>query len=376
MDMHPMLRQFVRACLSLPLVMSLTLLAAQTTLGLPANTIYLPLVARQGTKGIWLTTAEVNSLPMSGAAWVYVQAAAAQAAGTPDLSDQDSATNVRVLAKALVYARTGEGRYREEVVAALRVITLENTEAQGRTLALGRELAAYVIAADLIRLPSLDPTLHEQFSRKLRELLTKPLVSSGTTDTGSLQQVHETRPNNWGTHAGASRAAVAVYLGDWAELGRTAQVFRGYLGDRTAYSGFAYHDDLSWQADPTQPVGVNPKGSSKAGQLIDGALPEEMRRGGSFTWPPVQTGYAWEALQGALVQAEILQRAGYPAYEWQDQALLRAVQFLYSLGWAPQADDEWLVWLVNHAYGTDFPTNPQARPGKNLGWTSWTHAQP
>jgi hypothetical protein len=376
MNLHPVLRQCARAHLLLPRTVIFTFLAVQITMASPANKIYLPLVARQETKGIWLAPEEVSRLPISGVAWVQLLEAAKQTAGVPDLSDQDSATNVLVLAKALVYARTGEGRYRDEVLAALQVITFDNTEADGRTLALGRELAAYVIAADLIQLPTTDPTLHEQFSRKLRELLSKPLVSSGTTSIGSLQQTHEDRPNNWGTHAGASRAAVAVYLGDWAELQRTAQVFQGYLGDRTAYHDFAYHDDLSWQADPSQPVGINPKGSTKEGHAIDGALPEEMRRGGSFTWPPIETGYAWEGLQGALVQAEILHRAGYPAYGWQDQALLRAVQFLYNIGWTPTSDDEWLIWLVNRAYVTHFPANPEARPGKNLGWTNWTHARP
>jgi hypothetical protein len=378
MKLFSTLRPLGRAGLSLSVVGILTLLIVQTSAASPpaANSIYLPLVTRQEPKGIWLDEREILALPTSGVAWERLQKAANQATGTPTLGDQDSATNVQVLAKALVYVRTGEVHYQEEVLAALRVITFENTEANGRTLALGRELAAYVIAADLVKLSRVDPALHEQFSRKLRELLHKPLASSGTTSVGSLQQTHETRPNNWGTHAGASRAAVAVYLGDWAELARTAQVFEGYLGNRTVYAGFAFHADSSWQADPNQPVGINPQGSIKDGHNIDGALPEEMRRGGSFTWPPVETGYAWEALQGALVQAEILHRAGYDAYNWQDQALLRAVQFLDRLGWAPTADDEWLIWLVNRAYGTDFPANPAARPGKNLGWTNWTHARP
>ena len=98
-----------------------------------------------------------------------------------------------------------------------------------------------------------------------------------------------------------------------------------------------------------------------------------MRRGGSFQWPPQKTGYAWEGLQGALVQAEILHRAGYPAWEWEDQALLRAVQFLHGIGWEAEGDDEWQPWLINYYYGTSFPVVIGARPGKNMGWTDWTH---
>jgi hypothetical protein len=192
-------------------------------------------------------------------------------------------------------------------------------------------------------------------------------------DGRSLQSTHEDRPNNWGTMAGGSRAAVAAYLGDAAELARTAQVFEGWLGNRSAYAGFNYDSDLSWQADPSRPVGINPLGATKEGHSIDGALPEEMRRGGSFQWPPIETGYPWGALQGAVVQAEILYRAGYDTWQWQDRALLRAVEFLYGLGWSPEGDDEWTPWLVDARYGTSFAANASAKHGKIMGWTSWTH---
>ena len=228
-------------------------------------------------------------------------------------------------------------------------------------------LAAYVIAADLIDLASYDPSLDSAFRAKLRELRTK------TLDGNTLIETHEDRPNNWGTHAGASRAAVAAYLGDTADMARTAQVFKGWVGDRSAYSGFKY-GDLSWQCDSSNPVGINPKGCTKSGHSIDGALPEEMRRGGGFTWPPSKTGYAWEGLQGALVQAEILHRAGYDTWEWEDQALLRAVKFLYSIGWNAEGDDKWQIWLINFSYGTEYSADSGVSAGKNMGWTDWSHS--
>jgi hypothetical protein len=387
MNMFTALRRYASFLLHSPILIVLTVVTLQVSPTSPAQAedIYLPLIRQQrgiatpapgGTippaRGIWLTEEEVRQLPTTGAAWDQLIEVAGEAVGTPDLGDQDSEANVIVLAKALVYARTGEQVYRDEVVAALRVITFDNTEDGGRTLALGRELAAYVIAADLINLPIVDADLHAQFSQKLRQLLTKSLEGWGSANH-TLQETHELRANNWGTHAGASRAAVAFYLGDSAELERTALVFRGYLGDRSAYSGFEFADDLSWQADPANPVSVNPQGSVKEGHSIDGALPEEMRRGGPFQWPPATTDYPWGGLQGALVQAEILHRAGYPAWEWEDQALKRAVQFLYDIGWAPEGNDEWMVWLVNHAYQTSFPTATEVGPGTNMGWTNWTH---
>ena len=334
----------------------------------PANDAMLAAAAPVApTIGMWLTAQEIAALPMTGTAWTYLKAQADKATGTVTLSDQDSDANVNVLAKALVYARTGIPTYRAAVVTALRAIATGNTEKGARALAVGRELAAYVIAADLIDLRNADSALDTQFRAKLRYLLTAPLTGGPSTLIASQEQ----RPNNWGLHAGASRIAVAIYLGDKAQLDRAAAVFQGWLGDRAKYAGFKY-GELDWQSDPSHPVGVNPPVASKASHTIDGALPDDMRRGGSFTWPPKPTGYPWEALQGAVVQAELLSRAGYPAWEWQSKAILRSVQFLYNIGWPATGDDQWQVWLINRAYGTSYATNAKATPGKNMGWTSWT----
>lgn len=330
---------------------------------------FLPLVQSTSHNVIWLSHEEISQLPMSGVAWEHVKEAADKKMDTPDLSDQDEDANVQTLAKALVYARTNDVEYRDEVVEALRVITYNNTENGGRTLALGRNLAAYVIAADIIGLGGFDPDLDMDFRRKLSELRTKKL------DGKTLISTHEERPNNWGTHAGASRVAVALYLDDRADLNRAARVFKGWMGDRSIYAGFKYDDDLSWQCDPSKPVGINPRGCKKKGHSIDGAQPEEMRRGGSFTWPPEETGYPWEGLQGALVTAEMLRRTGYEnSWEWQNCALLRAVDFLYGINWKAEGDDEWQLWLVDYAYSTNHQPPSSAGPGKNMGWTAWTHA--
>lgn len=342
-----------------------------------ANQLYLPLVMEQGIaipqSGIWIEDAKLAALPTSGPAWEALKETADAPASPPTLGDQETDANVQILAKALVFARTGDATYRQQVNDALAFLTANNTEDAGRTLALSRELAAYVIAADLINLAEYNPALDAQFRAKLRVLLTKPLEGWGEPRT--LQQTHELRPNNWGTHAGASRVAVALYLGDKAELERSAQVFAGYLGNLAAYNGFEYAEDLSWQANPSYPTGLNPTGATKGGIAIDGALPEEMRRGGAFQWPPLPTNYPWEALQGAVAQATLLQRAGYPVWQWENRALLRSVQFLYNIGWTAEGDDEWIMPLINCFYGTDFPVANQVQSGKNMGWTDWTHAQ-
>src|SRR5687768_1807214 len=69
----------------------------------------------RATRGIWITLDEIRALPTSGRAWDRLKAQADQSAGTPNLSNQDQMNNVYVLAKALVFARTGTQRYRTEV---------------------------------------------------------------------------------------------------------------------------------------------------------------------------------------------------------------------------------------------------------------------
>jgi hypothetical protein len=331
---------------------------------MPTPTTTPPPAAAAPGSGILLSAAEIARLPMSGSAWTGLKSNADSSVGSPDLSNQDDNTDQIVLAKALVYARTGTTSYRTSVLAALK--SALGTEAGGRTLALGRNLPAYVIAADLISLRTLDPSFDTgAFRPWLRALL------STTLDGRTLVSTHEDRPNNWGTMAGAARAAIAAYLGDGAEMARTALVFRGWLGDRTAYAGFEF-GDLAWQCDPAKPVGINPTGCTKNGINLDGSQPEEMRRGGTFMWPPTYTGYAWEALQGAVLQAELLRVAGYDAWNWSDRALLRATRFLYGrANWPAEGDDEWQPWLIDRRYGTAYRGPAPARTGKNFGYTDW-----
>jgi len=324
--------------------------------------------------GIWIGRSELDRLAMSGSAWASLRAAADGSCGTVDLSDQTQMTNVCVMAKALAFARTGASRYRTDVVAAISQIVSAGRY-EGRALALGRELGAYVIAADLIDLKSHDPVLDGRFRTALVTLRTT--YTSGAAE--NLIDCHEKRPNNWGAHCGATRAAIAVYLGDTAELQRTAQVFKGYLGDRSSYAGFSYggpagEQDLSWQCNPRRPVGINPAGCVRDGVSLDGVLPDDQRRGGSFTRSPPKEEYVWEALQGLLAQAVILHRAGYPVWEWEDRALLRAVNWLHDVVAFPaEGDDTWQPHILNHYYGSSFPAPVPSRAGKNVGWTDWTH---
>ncbi len=313
---------------------------------------------------VLVSRAALASLPTSGAAWQQVLSWANASPGTPKIADQDDDTELHALAKALVYARTGDTADRTGAISIIKAAV--GTESGGRTLALGRNLPAYVIAADLVGLSTVDPAYDSNTFRPwLRSLLTKNL------DGLTLVETHEKRPNNWGTHAGAARVAIAAYLDDNTELARAATVFRGWLGDRSAYAGFSF-GSTEWQCDPSAPVAVDAQGCSRSGIALDGALPDEMRRGGGLKWPPSSTDYPWEALQGAMLQASLLSAAGYDVWSWSDNALLRAVKFLYDRAdWPATHDDEWQTWLIDAHYGTKYRVPAPARLGKNFGFTDW-----
>lgn len=318
------------------------------------------------TTGIWLTKEEIAALPTSGNAWDKLKTAADSSWGSPLISNQDSNHDVYTLAGALVYARTGNSYYRTKVADS--IMSAIGTEDGGRVLALARNLVSYVIAADLINLKDYDATKEQTFRNWVSAVRTE-----GMTECTNLISCNNVRPNNWGTHSGASRVAADIYLGDKTDLAKAAAVYKGWLGDRASYAGFSY-GDLSWQCNSSLPVGVNPRGCTKNGQNIDGVLPDDQRRSGGFTWPAPKENYVYEALQGGIVEAVLLYRAGYTdVFNWNDQAILRAYNWLYYVNnFSAGNDDTWQMYLVNHYYKTSFSTSP-ANPGKNMGWTDWTH---
>ena len=319
--------------------------------------------------GIWISQAEIDALPMSGPGWDELIVAANSAPTTAVVSNQDSDASTGTMAAAIVCARAKLQSYCDRTIAALRSAATGNPESGGRALAFGREMLGYVLAADIVGLKARDPALDSQFRAKLAKWLDAP-TSSGPD---SLRICSNLRPNNWGTHCTASRIAIDLYLGDRADLDKAANIVKGWMGDRAAYSGFDY-GELWWQADPSAPVGVNPKNSTISGYNVGGLQPEEMRRAGSFKWPPGATDYAWEGNQGALASTWMLMRAGYDADQWSDRAECRVVEALYRIGWPAVGDDQWQPWLINRICGTDYPT-PGGGRGKNVGWTRWTFGQ-
>jgi len=310
--------------------------------------------------GIWLDPQTVIALPTSGPAWEAVRKAANDDWKKPNLDDGGNDHDVQLLAGALYATRTGDAAMRRKVERGLADITGTTVD---EVLPLARNLLAYVIAADLIdyRPP--------EFTRWLQRLI--DTEADGRAGHDSLRRSALSDPSNHGTHARASVLAVALFVGDEELTATMAERFHDWLG--RSGTGFVWKE-LDWQSDPSNPRAINPPGAVIGGLSVDGVLPEEQRRSGGFSNPAPREGYVWEALQGVVATAEMLDKAGYPAWEWEDRAILRAMTWLYQINGSPaEGDDEWQVWLVNRAYGTSFSTRIPTRPGKNMGYTDWTH---
>jgi hypothetical protein len=328
--------------------------------------------------GLWIAPADLVARPRSGAAWDSLVAVAEGPWGSANLRDLNSQHDVRTLAGALVAARTGSAVMRQRVVDALHAAMGTEHDAGGGgasgeddagspVLAVARNLQCYVLAADLIRYRT------ETFEFWLESLRTADL--GGRTLVGT----NELRPNNWGLHAGAALLAIDLYLGNWLEVDRAARVFRAWLGEASSHTGFRF-GALDWQPDPAHPTGVVGRGVVFGGRRMSGAQPEELRRcdcpfDPARPFPKVN--YSWGALQAAVVQAELLERAGWPAYQWGDRALFRAARWLEREAFFPaEGDDAWIAYVLNTRYAGRFAT---AAPGtlalgKNAGFTDWTHA--
>ena len=320
------------------------------------------------TIGIWSSAGELATVPMSGPAWNEVLAAAISAEpNAASVANQDSNNNAEILAAAIAYARNGQFIYRDKVVSAVDNLVAQG-QPTGKTLSWARETGAYAMAADLVGYRT---TAFETWLRNMAEFY---IGDDGRT----LLEMYKRRPNNWGTMAFGTLCAIYRYLGDQRRLLEIRDYWiRSVVGPKPAELSYG---DLSWQVDEANLRPINPSGAVKQGVNIDGILPDDMRRGGAFSIPPRLTGYPWEALQGLMTAAWILERADLEIWSVADNALCRAVAILettyattFDSRWKASGDDVWMLPFVDRAYGSNFAQNSSDpdrlwRHGKIAGW--------
>jgi hypothetical protein len=322
-----------------------------------------------------LSRSELQALPTSGRAWDYMVGVARSAWPDPELDDQDNKTNVEALAAALVYARTGDTSMRAKARHALVAMIPTYDLSKDGGLGPARQIAGWVLVADFIRLGGSED---DAFRALLRRALTHP-IGTHPRWGGSLAACQEDSDNNWGAWCSASRIAAALYLGDMTELARADRVFRGFLGDRSAWSHFRGQGSenavitaatRSWSCNdaPDAYVPTNLSCGNRSG-----AFPADAGRSGPYA--RLDAMYQSETTAAVVLATELLYQNGY-SHAWGFKGALAAIaRFDASHGaWnRGSVQDHW-PWLINRRLGTSYPTVP-ARYGRSLGYTDWLYGR-
>ena len=337
---------------------------------------------------MWISSSELMSLPTSGASWEKIATAAYGSWGAADLQYPTNKHAIYTLAGALVSTRNGDvalrSKVRDAILAAKRSLD-ESTEWQSEdgVLSAGRQIGAYVIAADLINLPSYDAVADNEFRSWLGPIRTTEIGTHSRWK--NLRYTCENATGNWNTFACASRIAASIYLGDTADVQRSSLIIRALLGERSAYpadapgkNGYFEHTagyQPSWACNDASWTGDNPS-CLKSEVNVDGVLVEDASRGGGCC---VLQGdgvmYSWEALQGLFVSVELLYRTGSYGnpYTWSNNALKRTLDFMQRSGWAVTPPATYVPWLANARYGTCFPMSTGGN-GRIMSWGDWLYA--
>jgi hypothetical protein len=320
-------------------------------------------------EGILLSQAELMTLPTSGPGWDAIMARIASPyGGSYTLGTRDE-SNKDVLANALAGARLGNATYKDFARDKIEHMMTAPRNA-GDVLGTLRHLQTYVISADLIDLASLDPALDGKFRTWLANEIRANYVGGG--GGGSVISTHDKKPNNFGTHAGATRIAAALYLGDDAELKAARDVWYGWsTGDPSYAPSTRVWTGTSWQCGDGGSYGINPQGCSRNGVNLDGVIPEDQERCGEFSTTLCATNYIHGATDGMALSFWMLARQGEDPWAWGDRAALRQMEWKYDAGQMPYSGFRWQIPVIENAYGIDLAGNDPASASTNFGFADW-----
>lgn len=321
------------------------------------------------TGGILLSPAEIAALPTSGAAWTALLNRSNTPSGDPAQLASRGDHNKDVLSNALVAARLNDNGRRGYVRDEIRKVITARRDVND-VLGTLRHLQTYVISADLINLAQFDTA----FDATFRSWLTTEIRFnySGGGGGGSVISIHNKKANNFGTHAGATRVAADLYLGDAADLLAASNIWKGWAtGDPALQHSTRTWAGTNWQAQPSRPAGINVKGATRDGHSLDGVIPEDQERCGEYRWPPCSTGYIHGATDGMTLAFWMLARQGYTPWEWGDRAALRQYQWKLSVGQPAIDGFRWQIPVLNRVYGTAYGDADPKASSTNFGYAAW-----
>ena len=342
-----------------------------------------------------IDSARLASLPTTGAPYTDMKKTADDAMASAGLSSPTPSSpwlpnyggmGAETLAAALVYARTGDVRYRDFVIRMNRFLigsedstSTNGTAVDDRLLATMRQISAYIMAADLV---GMDPNVTGSRSGYtstvwktwLGALRTKTI---GTSSKPTIVAVND-HATNWGAWASAARISIDLYINDPVDLALAVGRLKLYLGESFVGTPWIQSSsfDSSWACVPsTLSVSFVPVNPSSCGPEKDGVIVEDASRSAfAFpTWDNAGIDYSFHAYSAQLVAALMLSRQGYDVWNWGDQAMRRIMDRLDRLGKATgngSASATHVSWIPRYFYGKTYPTVP-AQAGNTLGFTDW-----
>ena len=210
--------------------------------------------------------------------------------GHADLSDQNSDHDVRVLATAMVAARTGDRGLRKR--AAAGVMDAIGTEKGGRTLALARGLHRLRRGRRPHRPAPLRPRQGPDVPQMAEQVRREKLSPS---QNPTLIAHARAAPQQLGHARGREPHRRRRLPRRPARSGPGRRSVQGLARRPRASTTASPSATRAGRRTPRRPSASIPPGSTKDGVSIDGALPDDMRRGCDFKDPPCPTRYPWEA---------------------------------------------------------------------------------
>ena len=237
-------------------------------------------------------------------------------------------------------------------------------------LSLGRQLGAYVMAADYIGYR--DPAFVSWVSA------IRAQDYGGHSRWYTLTRTATNSANNWGTFALASLTVADAYLQDQGGLARDWLLWKSYGdingNDFETTSDFKQRGagwvcaPLTYSGDANLPIAIGQ--ATCTDNRKEGAALEDAAR---TTFPTVGN-YPAEAAQGYVLTAEVLQKQGYDAWNVNSKQACRNAAWRQRMGNLNFSNaDHYVNWVINKRCGFTQPTQP-AGYGRVWGFTDWLYS--
>ncbi len=336
---------------------------------------------------ILIKKSELMKKPTSGPGWEFLKKTADSDWGNPSVGDANTLVQTRVLAGALVYARTNDLAYKNKVLAAVKkVCGTENLDLPVLTLA--RTIFGYVVSADLIGMPLTEKCNNgEAWGDYLKRI--KALNFEVNKTWPSLDVTRAKSANNWNTYSLSSHLAISLALKDENAVREDIDIYRRFIGDTSSpaklflpTSGYVFNGngrslDMLPLVNNMQQVGINPFSINnspvedpRSGAIINDAIRVDPTFLPSVSYtqqtcqflrcePPIRTGglnnsgkgYIEEALDGLLATNMMLKAQNQDFTFAQNSALKRAWSFLIRYGGpSSYSEAEFMPIAINKMY--------------------------